>query len=255
MRPCQPTSLSRSRSAGNQRDHRPATASVPKPPTTTAGTVPTRRGEHARFELAQLVRGADEHGVDRRHPAAHRVGRVDLDQGLADEHADHVGGAQDEQARTSRDRGWWSRPKPMVASAEHRHRLEHAPARAAIERAVGQEQRHQHRPRGRHAAQQAQAPGADHQDVAGVDRQERGGAAEQHREQVERDRPQDRRARADEQDAGDEAGPARLLAPAQAATMRDRGHQQGGGREGRRPRHRTPPCRRRRRGCRPKPGR
>ena len=56
----------------------------------------------------------------------------------------------------------------------------------------------------------------DQQDVAGVDRQEGGGSAEQDGEQVEGDGAQDRGSGADEQDAGDQAGPARLLASGRA---------------------------------------
>ena len=97
-RDTQLTRRSRSRSAGNQRAHSPATSSVPRPPDDHRRHRADQRRERAGFELAQLVRGADEDGVDRRHPPAHRVGRVDLHQRLADEHADHVGGAQHEQA-------------------------------------------------------------------------------------------------------------------------------------------------------------
>ena len=38
--------------------------------------------------------GADEHRVHRADPAAHLVGRLELDQSHADHHADHVGEAQ-----------------------------------------------------------------------------------------------------------------------------------------------------------------
>ncbi len=48
-------------------------ASVPMPPTSTAGTRAEPCGGDARFELAELVRRADEDEIDRRDAAAHLV--------------------------------------------------------------------------------------------------------------------------------------------------------------------------------------
>ena len=80
-------------------------------------------------------------------------------------------------------------PTPKTATA-----VEHArpgPRRSGIPR---QQQRHADGARRRHAAQQAEAPRPDLQDVARVDRQQRHRAAEQHGEEVERDRAEDDRA-------------------------------------------------------------
>ena len=59
---------------------------------------PDQGGEEAAFRLAQLVRGGDEQGRDGADPAAHRVGRVELDQRLADIDREHVGGAEQGEA-------------------------------------------------------------------------------------------------------------------------------------------------------------
>jgi hypothetical protein len=67
-----------------------------------------------------------------------------------------------------------------------------------------QPQRHQQRADRRRGAQQAEAPRAGMQDVLGEDRQQRGGAAEQHREQIQRDHAEARPCDADEMHAGEQ---------------------------------------------------
>src|SRR5580692_10188669 len=47
-------------------------------------------GHDAAFELAQLVAGIDEHGIDGRDPAAHGVRSFQLHDGPADDDADAV---------------------------------------------------------------------------------------------------------------------------------------------------------------------
>ena len=59
--------------------------------------------------------------------------------------------------------------------------------RLALRGQVSERQRHAHRPHGDRASHQPQPVGADLQDVAGVDRQQRGHAAEQNGKKVERD--------------------------------------------------------------------
>ena len=56
---------------------RPTTPSVTMPPPTTLGHHPEDRRRDAALERAQLVGRADEHEVDRRDPAAHRLRRLD----------------------------------------------------------------------------------------------------------------------------------------------------------------------------------
>ena len=52
-------------------------------------------------------------------------------------------------------------------------------------------------PSGGRRPQRSKAIGADVEDVAGIERQHRGHAAEQHREQIERDRSKDQPVAAD----------------------------------------------------------
>ena len=82
------------------------------------------------------------------------------------------------------------RPKTSVARPNTAIAAEQLGAGVARDRPARQHDRHRQRAQRRRAAQQAQAPGADVQDVLGEDRQQRHRAAEQHREQVERDRAQ-----------------------------------------------------------------
>ena len=111
-------------------------------------------------------------------------------------------------------------PKPMVARPNTATAWNMRRPVWRVQRPVGQEQGHADRTQRRHAAQQAEAPGAHAEDVAGVDRQQGGGAAEQHREQVERDGAEDDRPRADEPDAGRAGSPS---SPSRAARWRRRG--------------------------------
>ena len=90
-------------------------------------------------------------------------------------------------------------------NAEDDHRLEHAHADAARERDGARAPRVISSAPTAGAARSTPSPaGPGVQDVAGIDRQQRRGAAEQHGEQVERDRAEDRRIVADEADAGEQ---------------------------------------------------
>ena len=112
------------RSSGNHHAHRRPRRSRPTPPATTAATGPISAAEEARFGLAQLVRGGDEQRRDRADPAAHRVGRVELDQRLADIDREHVGRAEQREAG--------ERQRHRARQAEDdRRRAEHADRAAA----------------------------------------------------------------------------------------------------------------------------
>ena len=62
-----------------------------------------QRRDHARLEGAELVRGADEDGFDRRHPAAQGVWSSQLNRVLAHDHA-HLIGHADQRVRRHRQR-------------------------------------------------------------------------------------------------------------------------------------------------------
>ena len=96
--------------------------------------------------------------------------------------------------------------------AEHGDGGEHLAPDIAAQRAAREHDRHGERADRRGRAQQAEAPGTGMQDVAGEDRQQRRGAAEQHREQIERDRAEHHRPAADEGDAGKDRGERHRLA-------------------------------------------
>ena len=82
--------------------------------------------------------------------------------------------------------------------------LKHPHADAAPDGVARQTRRHQQgADRGR-GAQNAEAERAGLEDIARIDRQQRRDAAEQHREQIERDRAEDRGIVADEPDPGEQ---------------------------------------------------
>ncbi len=88
--------------------------------------------------------------------------------------------------------------------AEHDDRLKHPHSHSAGNGVAGKQRRHRQRADGWRGTQYAQSPRSGLQNVTGVDRQKRGGAAQQHGEQVERDRAQDRRIAPDKADAGEQ---------------------------------------------------
>lgn len=87
----------------------------------------------------------------------------------------------------------------MVASPKA---LEHPQACASRDRMPCDDRGHAERTDRRRCAHHTERPGPGLQNVLGIDRQQRGGAAEQDREQVERDRAEDRGIAADEVQAG-----------------------------------------------------
>ena len=101
---------------------------VPMPPAGPRDSAEPLGGE-AGFELADFVGGADEDHIDSADAAAHLVGRAELDEGVADDHADHVAGADEDQGghRKAKLR---DRPKTMVnAPKPATHQSMAAPAR------------------------------------------------------------------------------------------------------------------------------
>jgi hypothetical protein len=81
------------------------------------------------------------------------------------------------------------------------------------------------------AARSAEPPRPDLQDVARIDRQQRGRAAEQHGEQVERQRAEDRRLAPDERDAREHRTQRDRLARGRRAAQRDGAAEHRGNRE------------------------
>ena len=101
-------------------------------------------------------------------------------------HADRIGGAENRQRQHRqphplREREHHRRP------AEHDHGLKHPQPDMAIDAVAGQHDGHQQRADRGRGAQDAQPERAGLQDVAGIDRQQRRDAAQQHGEQIERD--------------------------------------------------------------------
>jgi len=139
------------------------------------------------------------------------IRRHHLQDGAADHHADRIEGTTRAQRR---------RRQPQAArQAEHQDRQAEAsdrdqqvPPRVLHRRITGQHQHRQQGPNGRCRPQDAQALRADLQHVLGEHRQDRDDAAEQHREQVQRDRIQDDLRLPDEAQPFAEALPDRFTA-------------------------------------------
>ena len=91
------------RSCGKRNIQSATIANRPTPPISTAGTAPMARRHRAGAEIAEIVRGAGEHAVNRADPAAHLRRRAQLHQREADHHADHVGGSHHRQRGQRQD--------------------------------------------------------------------------------------------------------------------------------------------------------
>ena len=87
------------RNCGKRNSQSAVTRNTPAPPSATAGSRAEQRRHRAGAEIAEIVRGAGEHAVDRADPAAHLGRRAKLHQRKADHHADRVGRAQHRQRR------------------------------------------------------------------------------------------------------------------------------------------------------------
>ena len=186
------SSRSTLRRSGKIRIHRSATAIGPDTADHRRRHRPDQRRHHPALELAELVRGVDEEEVHRPHPPAHR--RRACEAGPArcgsprspcrprpSPPAPPATAPSSATARRPRS------PSPKTITAWNIR----MPTRRVIE---VPRQQHGHRQRAdrRRPAQRPEPPGAGVQDVAGEDRHQRRRPAEQHREEVERDRPEDR---------------------------------------------------------------
>jgi hypothetical protein len=177
--------LSTRRSCGNLHIHISITAIVPIPPISADGTAPSHGRDRAGAEFAERARRAREHRVDRHHPAQHVVRGAHLHQRLADDHADGVARAVDHE-RQERQPDRRRQAEQEARDSEQSDRGEHDVAGTAGDGAVREHDRYAERADGGRRSQQPERPGSGVQDVARVDRQQRGDAAEQNREQIER---------------------------------------------------------------------
>ena len=112
------------------------------------------------------------------------VGRVELDQRLADVDREHVGRAEHREAE-ERQRHRPRQAEDDRRQPEQRDRAEHLGADAVFERPDREKRRGQRRADRRRGAQHAEPLGPDMEHVAREHRQHRGRPAEQHREQIE----------------------------------------------------------------------
>ena len=140
---------------------------------------------------------------------AHRVRGAQLHQAVSDDDAHRVGSTHHHE-RGQRERQVARQGEDERPEAEDHHRLQHPHPHPAGDAAAGEHRRHRERPDGRRRAQDAEAPRPGMEDVGGIDRHQRRRSPEQHREHVERDRPEDRPVAPDEADAGEEVADPRL---------------------------------------------
>ena len=187
-------------------------AIVIAPPATTAGTAPSERRGRARLERPELVRRADEHALDGVDAAAQRVRRRERDGGRADVHREHVDESADRErgAETTNQR---DRPKttmlaPKVPTTRSSVRPAWPPSGLRASRIPAIERADRDR-----APQHAETERPGVQDRLREERQQRDGAAEEHGEEVERDRAEDDRRRADQADPAEQALEAGRLGP------------------------------------------
>ena len=103
------------------------------------------------------------------------------------------------------------RPKPIVARPKPATHQQQDAAGTLPRLEARRDQRHRQRAEPGRGAQPAEPGGADLQDVLREDRQQRDRAAEQHREQIERDRRQEQRVGADEPEAREHVARAAAL--------------------------------------------
>ena len=144
------------------------------------------KGETAREEIAEFVRCADRQQATE-DTAALVIGRMQLDQRLADIDAEHVRRADDEQHGKA-ERHRLRQAEDDRREPEHGHRQQHLRPDIGLERPETEPQGGERRANRRGHRQLRQAGFAYLQDVAGVDQEKRGRPGEKDREQVERDR-------------------------------------------------------------------
>ena len=194
-----------SRQAGATRPRRcPTMAIAAMPPPTTAQTGPSQAAAAPLSKLPSSLENPMNRKLIELTRPAERVGRDGLLQRHPDDHAHRVGGADQRQAE-ERERESSARGRsPIVARPNRPPPRAADSARAPPGRQPGRHERHEQRPHGGRRAEPAQ-PGRTHvQDVLGVHRKERHRAADQHGEQVERDRGEEDRGAPDEVEPGED---------------------------------------------------
>jgi hypothetical protein len=165
----------------------------PTPPRTVAGTSPRRDAVTPGLKFAKLVGRPDEERIHGAHPPAHLVRRLKLDERAADDDADRVRRPERPPALRTTARTIATSPNTIVATPNAIDRRKHPVPDPPPGRPADESDRHRQRSDGGRRPQCAEAPCAHSQNVAGVDRKERGGASEQDCEQVERDAPENHR--------------------------------------------------------------
>ena len=189
-----------------------ATARVPTPPRTIAAagpsSWPTTPDSNAPNSFDAPMNTASTASTRPRLSAGVTSGH----EGRADEHADRVGTRQHEQ-RDERDREAGGDAERDRADAEQRDRDQQGAADATAHGLHGEVQRDDARADAGGRAQPAESDRAHAEAVLGDRGEQRHRAAEEHREQVERDRAQEDRLAAHEPQPLDRFVHARLLAP------------------------------------------
>ena len=89
-------------SSGNRRATTPTPSTHSTPPETTANCGLVSGRHDGRLDVAEARSAGHDQGVDRHHPAAELVRRLELDERRAEDRREHVGGAGDRQAERAR---------------------------------------------------------------------------------------------------------------------------------------------------------
>jgi hypothetical protein len=147
----------------------------------TAGTMPHHDAVTPGLELAQLVGGTDKDGVHGADAAANLVGRLELHEEVPDVDAHHVAGPHHHEGRQA-ERKAGRQAEDDRRDAERSDAAEHPAADVTPDRPHRHDGSEQRRADGGSGTHDAEANRSDVQYLAGVDRQERRGAAEQHGE-------------------------------------------------------------------------
>src|SRR5688572_8661380 len=142
------------------------------------------------LERAELVRRADEDGVDRRNAPEHLGGRQQLDERGPDDDA-HVIGHSAQRKEREGEVKVARESEADDGEREDGHGEEHRPARASEGRAVREEDPHGDGARGRGGTEHSEALRPDMKDLRREHGKQRFGAAEEDGEEVERERGED----------------------------------------------------------------
>ena len=190
--------------AGQASATMPTTRMVPIPPPTTAMTGPSSAAAAPLSKAPSSFEKPMNMNSTASTRPAQMVWRDHLLQRSTDHHADRVERAgQEEAGQRKADVG--REAEPDRGEPETRDDQQQHAARPPPRRQVGRQQGGQQCANGRGSPQDAQARRSDLEDVLGEDRQQRDGPAEQHAEQVERDRRQEDGIATDERQPGEES--------------------------------------------------